>query len=326
MNNLIHNKKIYSPYEYNTEKEFEQEIVRNSKNIFGTKTIYVDVKKKLINDNIVTIPDGYLIDCSFDKDPRLYIIENELAKHDPYKHIGEQLLKFAISYKASGRKIKSFLLDHITKDKEKTEFISAFLTKSGLRNIDAMLEEIIFEKPVAAIVIIDHITSDLENVLKQLTMNIDLLEFQTFIHGEDKIHRYEPFQEELRSIAESKSPSLKIEDLDTIVVPARPDGFEKVFLGENCWYAIRISSSMIGRIKYIAGYQATPVSAITHYSEVDRIEKYQDGIKYIVYFKSTAIKINPIELGKRAKGVAPQAPRYTTLKKLLQAKTIPEVF
>ncbi|MGD8305982.1 MAG: hypothetical protein PVF17_04955 [Ignavibacteria bacterium] len=326
MNNLIHNNKIYTPYEYKTEKEFEQEIVHNSKSIFGDKTIYIDVKKKLVNDNIVTIPDGYLIDCSFEKDPRLYIIENELAKHDPYKHIGEQLLKFAISYKTSGRKIKSFLLEHITKDKQKEEFISSFLTKAGLRNIDAMLEEIIFEKPVAAIVIIDQITSDLENVLKQLTMNIDLLEFQTFINGDERIHKYEPFQEELRSIAESKSSTLTIEDLDTIVVPARPDGFEKVFLGQNCWYAIRISSSMINRIKYIAGYQANPVSAITHYAEVDRIEKYQDGIKYIVYFKGSATKINPIELGKRAKGVAPQAPRYTNFKKLLKAKTLPEVF
>ena len=325
MSNIIQENKIYLPYEYKTEKEFEAEIVSKSKAIFGDETIYIDVKKKLVNDNIVTIPDGYLIDCTFEKNARLYIIENELAKHDPYKHIGEQLLKFAISYKASGRKIKSFLLEHITKDKESASFINSFITMSGLRNIDALLEDLIFEKPVAAIVIIDQITSDLENVLKQLTMNIDLLEFQTFVHEDQKIHKFEPFQEEIRTIAASKS-TLKLEELDTIVVPARPDGFESVFLGQNCWYAIRINSSMISRIKYIAGYQANPVSAITHYAEVDRIEKYQDGIKYIVYFKGPAKKITPIELGKRAKGVAPQAPRYTTFKKLLKAKTIPEVF
>lgn len=61
MNNLIHNNKIYTPYEYKTEKEFEGEIVNNSRAIFGDNTIYIDVKKKLVNDNIVTIPDGYLI-------------------------------------------------------------------------------------------------------------------------------------------------------------------------------------------------------------------------------------------------------------------------
>jgi len=30
-------------------------------------------------------------------------------------------------------------------------------------------------------------------------------------------------------------------ELDTIIVPAQKEGFEKVFLGEDCWHAIRIS-------------------------------------------------------------------------------------
>ena len=41
---------------------------------------------------------------------------------------------------------------------------------------------------------------------------------------------------------------------DTIIVPAQKEGFEKVFLGENCWYAIRISGGMLQNIKRIAGY------------------------------------------------------------------------
>ena len=59
---------------------------------------------------------------------------------------------------------------------------------------------------------------------------------------------------------------------DTVIVPAQKDGFEKVFLGEDCWYAIRISGGMLEKIKYIAAYQTQPVSAITHYAPVDRIE------------------------------------------------------
>ncbi len=325
MNNLIHNNKIFLPYDYKTEKEFEQEIVANAKAIFGEQSIYIDVKKKLVNDNIVTIPDGYLIDLSFEKEPRLYIIENELAKHDPYKHIGDQLLRFAISYKTSGRKIKSFLLEAVTKDKEKEKFINDYMSKSGIRNIDALLEEIIFEKPIAAIVVIDQITSDLDNVLKQLTLNKDLLEFQTFVNGSDKIHKFDPFQEEIRIITKSKSPKVKLEDLDTIIVPARADGFEKVFLGENRWFAIRMSSSMLERVKYIAGYQVNPVSAITHYAEVENIEKYQDSNKYVVYFKGPAVKIKPITLPKNNKGLAPQAPRYTSFKNLIKAKTMKDI-
>jgi len=93
MEKLLLNNKIYNYYEYATEKEFEQVIVENSAQIFGANSIYIDIKKR-IGDSIITIPDGYLIDFSFQADPRLYIIENELSSHDPYKHIGSQILKF----------------------------------------------------------------------------------------------------------------------------------------------------------------------------------------------------------------------------------------
>lgn len=83
---------------------------------------------------------------------------------------------------------------------------------------------------------------------------------------------------------------------------------------------------MISRIKYIAAYQVTPISAITHYAEVSKIEKYKDTNKYILYFKEPAKSISPIKLGIKKKGVAPQAPRYTSIKRLLNAKTFEEVF
>jgi hypothetical protein len=40
---------------------------------------------------------------------------------------------------------------------------------------------------------------------------------------------------------------------DTIIVPAREDGFSELFLGENRWYAIRIGGADADtphRIKY----------------------------------------------------------------------------
>jgi hypothetical protein len=46
------------------------------------------------------------------------------------------------------------------------------------------------------------------------------------------------------------------------VVPAQKEGFVQVFVGENAWYAIRISGGMIQKIKYIAAYQSQPVSAM----------------------------------------------------------------
>jgi hypothetical protein len=56
---------------------------------------------------------------------------------------------------------------------------------------------------------------------------------------------FTPFQQELRASTERKGRKIKFEDLDTIVVPAREDGFNEVFLGEDCWYKIPMSSSSI---------------------------------------------------------------------------------
>lgn len=102
MDRLTFEEKIFNQYEYLSEAEFEKDVINNASNIFGLRSVYVDVKKR-IGKGIVSIPDGYLIDFSFPTKPRLYIIEVEISTHDPYKHIGEQLLRFSISYKNSGQ-------------------------------------------------------------------------------------------------------------------------------------------------------------------------------------------------------------------------------
>jgi len=326
MNRLSYEGKIFSLYEYSKESDFERDVIEHSKEIFGPKSLYIDIKEKIKNDNIITIPDGYLLDFSFESDPRLYIVENELVSHDPYKHIGQQLLKFAIAYKASGLRIKKFLVNKICEDSKMEKLVESGFSKAGYGNIDAFLEDLIFEKEVSAIIIIDEITPDLENVVNQLAMKTDLLEFQTFISGGERITKFIPFQEEIREITEGKDKETEVQALDTIVVPANEEGFNEVFLRKNQWYAIRISSSMIDRIKYIAGYQTTPISAITHYAEVAKIEKYKDTGKYIVYFKEPAKKIGPIKLTTGKSGSAPQGPRYTTYEKLIKAKKLEDIF
>jgi hypothetical protein len=112
---------------------------------------------------------------------------------------------------------------------------------------------------------------------------------------------------------------------DTIIVPAQEEGFKEVFLGKNCWYAIRIGGGKLNQIKYIAAYQSAPISAITHYAEVDSIEAYGDGGKYKLNFKSPAKSIEPISFGD-AKTGSLQGPRYTNFEKLMKAKTVKELF
>jgi len=324
MERLLLSQVVYQYHEHANESEFERVIVEQHKQIFGNNTIYVDIKKR-IGDSIMSIPDGYLIDLTFENEPRLYIIENELSAHDPYKHIGSQLLKFAIGYRASGRKIKEYLLEGISKQVDAISKLGKAVEKSGFRNSDALLDWLIFDKPVAAIVIIDQCSAELENVLGQLTLETDIIEFQTFTDGQSFIYKFEPFNQEVREIEEKESPKTAADQLDTIVVPAQAEGFNNVFIQENSWWSIRISASMIERIKYIAAYQVAPISAITHIAEVARINKYKDTNKYILYFKEPAQEIGPIMLGI-GKGLAPQAPRYTKRTKLLSAKTLSDVF
>jgi len=108
-------------------------------------------------------------------------------------------------------------------------------------------------------------------------------------------------------------------DLNTIIVPAHEDGFQETFLGENSWYAIRLNKKKIPDLKYIAVYRKAPVSAITHLAEIDRIEKYKDTGKFIVYFKGKAKEIEHI---KRIEGgFAPQCPVYTNYQRLIESKS-----
>jgi len=113
---------------------------------------------------------------------------------------------------------------------------------------------------------------------------------------------------------------------DTIVCPAKEDGFKEAFLGQNSWWAIKISPEKIPNIKYIAIYQSAPISKITYYGEVDKIEPYRDTGKYKIYLKGKPIKLsNPVKLGKNRR-LCPQGPKYSKLDGILKAKTLDDIF
>ncbi len=120
--------------------------------------------------------------------------------------------------------------------------------------------------------------------------------------------------------------SLKSSDEpDTIVVPAQKDGFDKVFVGQNAWWAIRVSSGMIPKIKYVAAYQTYPVSALTHIAPVASIEPYGEDGKYKFVFSRPAKPIGPIPFADAPSG-SMQGPRYTTYARLMGAKKIMDLF
>lgn len=159
--------------------------------------------------------------------------------------------------------------------------------------------------------------ADIKGFLKEILQILPLVELRVFEHTKP-VATPKATTKEISSQGSSNKQ-------DTIIVPAQKDGFEKVFLGEDCWYAIRISGGMINKIKYIAAYQTQPVSAITHYAPVDRIEPYGESGKYKLIFSESAKAIGPIMFGNAAAG-SMQSTRYTNFEKLKSAKTLKDLF
>ena len=129
---------------------------------------------------------------------------------------------------------------------------------------------------------------------------------------------------ERRNITPPPDESQKGDEPDTIIVPAQKDGFEETFMGQDCWYAIRISGGKLDKIKYVAAYQTDPVSAITHYAPVARIESYGEEGKYKLIFSEKAKAIGPISRDLPPWSV--QSPRYTTFAKLRSATKLTDLW
>lgn len=136
-------------------------------------------------------------------------------------------------------------------------------------------------------------------------------------------HPFERVKERMltvKHIMENNKQSSLTNKIDTILVAAEETGFNREFLGNNCWYAVAISSNMLDKIKYIAAYQKSPIKAVTYYAEVDKIEPYKNTSKYILYFRGKPKKLRrPIPLNPKNPNRTPQGRVYTNINKIKNA-------
>jgi hypothetical protein len=311
-----------------SEKSFEETVVAHATHIFGEGRYYLDCKRRMgAPGKKFNIPDAYLLDLRRNE-PRLFVIENELAAHDLFKHIGVQLLEFSYTYRQAGRQLKTLLFEEITKVPDIRRACEQYAASQGYRNLDNLLDYLIFETPFQAIVIIDEATDELFSVVKQFSFPVEIIEFETYESADgQQAFRFTPFLQDVwQSFSVAADAATDIGELDTIVVPAREDGFQETFIGEQRWYAVRIHSSMIPQIRHVAAYRVAPISAITHVAPVSRIVTWEDSGKYCLEFAEPAREISPIRLEPGQGGKAPQAPRYTSFERLSEAKTLSDVF
>lgn len=328
MNFVLQGGKRFEYLAFDTEEEFEQSVIEHAEELFGQDVIYLDTKKLLARRGEWRggIPDGFLIDLTDPTDPHLYFVENELASHDVYKHIAEQVARFLASASVDTVQIRSILTNYIRNNQELLKTLEKKIEKTQFHNIDDLMNSLV-EREIRVVVVIDEETEDLNHVLSVFQQKPDVAILQRYVNMKEELFVCQPMREDLADVQQVKTKGKKTgsTDYDTIVCPAYEDGFKTAFMEQNAWWAIRMSQEARERVKYLAIYQKTPVGAVQYYAEVNQIQPYKNSGKFIVHVKNRR-KIKPIKLDKGKRGVAPQGPRFTTIEKVKTAKKISDLW
>lgn len=324
MARIIINNEEYTLLDFDNEAEFEKAVIENKSFLFGKDSVYLDIKHRIGIERYRGIPDAFLIDFFDSKNPVLYLVENELARHDVYSHITEQIARFTTSAITSASQIRDLLIKAIETNSEIKSEVNKRLSASVFRNTTDLAIHLV-ESQIRIVVAINDISADLNLALKIFETPPDTVLLQRYQSGSKISYYYEPMRDEVEDIETQKRKRGSTAEFDTVVCAAYPDGFKEAYLEKDAWWAIRLSQAAREKLNYLAIYEKAPVAHISHYAEIDKIEPYKDTGKYIVYLKNKKT-IKPIKLGEAKSGDAPQAPRYTTLDHLLKAKKISDLW
>jgi len=261
-----------------------------------TKWNNLKTRKELTNAGIYIL-SGY---ASSDDDlPTIYVgqadnVRNRMEQHDKNKDFWDKAIVFVSANKLNSAHAKWLEYALVKRAQE--------VNQSILENGNSPQEPTISESERA----------DMQVFLNEIYQTLPLAGLRAF--------------EMPKTIARPETKQVSKDDKDTIIVPAQKDGFDRVFVGQNAWWAIRISGGMLEKIKYIAAYQTAPISAVTHIASVERIEPYGEEGKYKLIFSEPAKELeNPISVADAPRGMM-QSIRYTNHDKFKTAKKVAELF
>lgn len=327
MPKVLFNSRLYEFAEFENEAELERAVVRFSDAIFGEKTVYFDIKRKVRSKKgrLSAIPDGYLISL-IGNFPKLFIIENEISEHDEMD-IGQQMMKYQATFKEGQYETKTILQQEVRSNELVRSALEGLLKETPYPNISELLDEVVFRQQPGYVVVMDEASERLREVLKTLKSPPEVIEIKKHVYGNQVMYHFSDF--EFAEAKESTSRRVRtLSEVDTIVCPARPRGFKNVFLGQNRWYAIRMSTSMIPQIKYVAMYETKPYSGIRWIGYVQDIKPFEDTDKFEIILGQKEKLDNPIKLTpeESKKGIAPRGPKYTKMELIKKAKKLSDIF
>lgn len=106
----------YTEIPYERESQLEDAVNEVKAALFGSNRIYLDDKKKIGKKGATNnLPDGYLIDLTDTRNPKLFVVENDLSSHQHLKHIAVQILEFSLSFETSKVKLKNIIKEMLQK-------------------------------------------------------------------------------------------------------------------------------------------------------------------------------------------------------------------
>ena len=182
---------IYHLYNYPTEDDLERMVVEHAPEIFGTQTIYFDLKRKISSKSgFGTIPDGYVIDLKQDK---LYLIEVELISHSLKKHVLPQITNFIMAL--DNEQTIEKLVDEFYEELPESEKIDKKRLKSIVKNW-------------GVIIVIDEVGDPMKEMNPLLEIvnflskhgEVKAIPFQTYSKNgtlsDDHVHSFKSFTKE----------------------------------------------------------------------------------------------------------------------------------
>lgn len=206
---LFNQTKKYLEYSYLKEEDIEKDVIQNSKLFFGSKSIFIDAKRKLDAKFIgATIPDGFLFDFTEPDNPEFYIVEVELSSHDFYKHIFPQVTKFFAFFKnqLSQSELIEKLFSTINSD---NDLKKEFKKNIGEKEIYKSIKDIV-ENSQNILLLIDEEKDELPEIIDTYTDTwgkmVKLIILKKFQNNSDYIYTINP---DFRDIQFADADSIK---------------------------------------------------------------------------------------------------------------------
>ena len=192
---------------FGLEKDFEENVFKNSKLLFGENTILLDTKT-LLRGNILggTIPDGFLFDLSDVNDSQFYLIEVELAKHSFNSHIFPQITKFFGFFK--NQQQRQSLIDKlhevITGD---PNILNQFKQRIGKQEVYKFIKDVI-ENSQNILIVIDGEKTEIADISEIYTDTwgkmVKHIVLRKYSNGEETVYHLDPDFEILEIVGDEK--------------------------------------------------------------------------------------------------------------------------